>query len=164
MSEENKSPGTASAMPKPRRSMGAKVLRVLTFPLGDLSQLGQVGRRVSTMTRELHQPGRHESFMVALDRQGLTLADADERAREIRRMGWIYAGTATVALVLIALAPFMSAPLGQFFGAMGVLALCGARAVVSFFRVSQIRDRELYGFWSWVRGRDVVKVVEGGSE
>ena len=82
-------------------------------------------------------------------------------------MGWIYTCSAFVALLLIAAAPFMSAPVTQFVSALGVLLLCGARAAVAFFRAAQIRARELFGFWAWVRGHETgmqtgVEVVKEG--
>ncbi|MEJ7745242.1 MAG: hypothetical protein WKF61_00490 [Luteimonas sp.] len=122
-------------------------------PVGDLRQIGDVGRATATLVRNARASGRHESFFDALERQGMSLADADERARQIQRIGHIYAGTAAVAFVLIALAPFSSVPLAQFMGALAVMVMSGAKALVAYFRVAQVHDRQLYGFVSWVRGK-----------
>lgn len=135
-----------------RRAAGL-AWKVARPPVGDLRQIGDVGRATAALVRSVHAKGRHESFFEALDRQGLTLADADERGRQIRRMGHIYAGTAAVALLLIAGSPFSSVPLAQFLGAFAVMVMSGAKALVSYFRVGQIHDRELYGFVSWLRGK-----------
>ena len=147
MKDETKKAGT-----KPKSGVLRKVGKVVTFPFGDLRQVGDVGRATASLVRQAHTPGRYETFHDAMERLGLTLADADERAVQLRRMGRIYAGTAAIALLLIALAPLSSVPLAQFLGAFAVMVMSGANALVAYFRVAQIRDRALYGFVSWLRG------------
>lgn len=143
------------------RRVAGLAWRVVKPPVGDLRQIGEVGRATAAMVSKVHTKGRHESFFDALARQGLTLDDADARAVQIRRMGRIYAGTAVVALVLIACSPFSSVPLAQFLGSLAVMVMSGTKGLVSYFRVSQIRDRELYGFVEWLRG--VRATTEAGA-
>lgn len=148
-----------------KKSLIRSVARVtLLPPVGDFRQVGEIGRATAALVRKVHSPGRNERFYEALERQGLTLADADARGRDIRRMGHIYAGTSGVALLLIALSPFTASPIAQFVGGFAVMTMAGAKAAVAYFRVSQIRDRELYGFVGWLRGKHAAQDMPATEE
>ena len=141
--------------PEPKKKSGwvkKTAKTALLPPVADFSDVGGVSKSVIGMVKSARRQGRVERFHDALARQGLSVEEADERAVQIRRMGRIYVGSAVVALLLVMHSPFSSVPLAQFLSALGVMAFTATRGAIAYFRVAQIRDRELYGFMDWVRG------------
>ncbi|TAL63621.1 MAG: hypothetical protein EPN79_15820 [Burkholderiaceae bacterium] len=100
-----------------------------------------------------------ESFAAAAARLRLD----DEKLRQLEaslrlRSAWWTLG-ATLALISFMFAPVSPHPFVHAMAAAALIFLCLARSCKWYFRASQIHDRDLYPFETWLRSNRTVKRV-----
>lgn len=109
-----------------------------------------IPRLLSLLARR--QP-RVETFSQAVERTGVDEVEISRRAGAARGM----ADALTIVAFLCSAATVYGGLTAWSFPVVSLLALvatwCGAHAITWAFRAAQLRDRELFSFGDWLRGR-----------
>jgi hypothetical protein len=95
--------------------------------------------------------GLKETFAEAMARQGLTYTHLAEIEASLVRQSRIYSVALTVVLLVFCGLPWVSEPLSHIAMCFSLGAYCGAILFRVRFRLAQVRSRELFSLWTWLR-------------
>lgn len=162
MSEPTRQPQTeAGPVKKPgllRRARGAVGFvgrAYVRLQFGDMKRFVEEQKRFGGWVKQqvfARREGRQETFDEAVSRLGLGPEDLQARLSDLVRISWVYGAISAIAFAALLLAPFVKHAASQFLVSLALLVLMGARCVVTRFRIAQIRQRRLMGFFEWIRG------------